>query len=132
MIVVDTSAIFAIAAGERERDAFVSVLDQTDAAVCSSVTYLETVMVLTGRSRAVAKSTVQQLLRTFRIDVASVDGVVTEAAVDAFDRYGKGRHHASLNLADCFSYALAKSRNAPLLFKGDDFARTDIAAAWQP
>ena len=62
MIVVDTSAMFAIVARENERNSFVKVLDQTDAAVCSSVTYLETVMVLTGRSRAVAKSAVEELL----------------------------------------------------------------------
>ena len=132
MIVVDTSAMFAIAARENERDFLVDVLDRSDEAVCSSVTYLETVMVLTGRSRTVARSTVEELLRPFAIEVAPVDGMVTNAAVDAFDRYGKGRHRASLNLADCFSYALAKSRNAPLLFKGDDFSQTDIAAAWQP
>ena len=132
MIVVDTSAMFAIVARENERDSFVKVLDQADAAVCSSVTYLETVMVLTGRSRAVAKSAVEELLRAFAIEVTAVDRIVTDAAVDAFDRYGKGRHRAALNLADCFSYALAKSRNAPLLFKGDDFSQTDIAAAWGP
>jgi ribonuclease VapC len=132
MIVVDTSAMFAIAARERERDAFVGLLDQTDVAVCSSVTYLETVMVLTGRSRAVAKSAVEELLRAFGIEVTPVDLIVTDVAVDAFNRYGKGRHRAALNLADCFSYALAKSRDAPLLFKGDDFSQTDIAAAWQP
>ena len=132
MIVVDTSAMFAIAARERERDAFVGVLDHTAVAVCSSVTYLETVMVLTGRSRAVAKSAVEELLRAFGIEVTPVDLIVTDVAVDAFNRYGKGRHRAALNLADCFSYALAKSRDAPLLFKGDDFSQTDIAAAWQP
>ena len=132
MIVVDTSAMFAIAARERERDVFVDVLDRTDAALCSSVTYLETIMVLTGRSRAIARPMVEELLRTFGIEVTPVDRLATDAAVEAFDRYGKGRHRASLNLADCFSYALAKSRNAPLLFKGGDFSQTDITAAWQP
>ncbi len=132
MIIVDTSAMFAIAAHETERDAFDDILDQADGATCSAVTYLETVMVLTGRSRTVARSQVDALLKSFAIDVAPVDLSITNAAVDAFDRFGKGRHRASLNLADCFSYALAKSRNAPLLFKGDDFSRTDIAAAWRP
>lgn len=131
MIVVDTSAIFAIAAHESERNAFIDILDQTDAAACSSVTYLELVMVLTGRSHAVAKSRVDDLLRTFAIEIAAIDRVVTDAAIEAFDRFGKGRHRASLNLADCFSYALAKSLDAPLLFKGDDFRRTDISAAWR-
>ena len=132
MIVVDTSVMFAIAAHEDERDIFIGILDKTDAAICSAVTYVETIMVLTGRSHAVACSRVDDLLRAFAIGVASIDRPVTDAAIDAFDRYGKGRHRAALNLADCFSYALAKTRNAPLLFKGDHFAGTDITAAWLP
>jgi ribonuclease VapC len=124
--------MFAIVAREQERDFFIDILDQADAAICSAVIYLEAVMVLTGRSRAVATAQVKDLLRTFAIDVAPVDRSATEGAIDAFDRFGKGRHSAALNLADCFSYALAKASNAPLLFKGDDFARTDIAAAWRP
>ena len=132
MIVVDTSAMFAIVARESERGSFIEVLDRTDRALCSAVSFVETVMVLTGRSHAVARSQVEELLRAFRIEVEPVDRSITDAAVDAFDRFGKGRHRASLNLADCFSYALAKVRNAPLLFKGDDFSRTDIAPAWRP
>lgn len=132
MIVVDTSAIFAIAAHESERSAFIEILDRTDAAACSSVTYLESVMVLTGRSHQVARARVDDLLRVFAIEIASVDRAVTNAAIHAFDRFGKGRHRASLNLADCFSYALAKSLDAPLLFKGHDFQSTDVAAAWRP
>jgi ribonuclease VapC len=54
------------------------------------------------------------------------------AAREAYFRYGRGYHRAGLNLADCFAYALAKSRNEALLFKGDDFAKTDIVPAWQP
>ena len=132
MIVVDTSALFAIATEEDERDAFIDILDDVDAAVCSAVTYVETVMVLTGRSRRTARERVKGLFETFRIDIAPVDDAMTEAAVTAFDIYGKGRHRARLNLADCFTYALASTLNAPLLFKGDDFAQTDIVPAWRP
>lgn len=132
MMVVDTSALFAIAAHEQERNEFVDILDRTDTAMCSAVTFVETVMVLTGRSRALAQFRVLDLLRTFAIEVAPIDPSNADVAIDAFDRFGKGRHPAQLNLADCFSYALAKSRNAPLLFKGDDFARTDIIPAWRP
>jgi ribonuclease VapC len=53
-------------------------------------------------------------------------------AIRSFLAYGKGRHQAQLNLPDCFSYALAKSRGVPLLFKGDDFSQTDVAPAWRP
>ena len=72
------------------------------------------------------------MLVSLGIQIAEVTLEQAGLAVDAFLRYGKGRHRAALNLADCFSYALAKSRNAPLLFKGDDFSRTDIEAAWRP
>jgi ribonuclease VapC len=132
VIVVDTSALFAIATEEDERDAFIDILDDVDAAVCSAVTYVETVMVLTGRSRRTARERVKGLFETFRIDIAPVDDAMVEAAVTAFDIYGKGRHRARLNLADCFTYALASTLNVPLLFKGDDFAQTNIIPAWRP
>jgi ribonuclease VapC len=96
------------------------------------VTYVETVMVLTGRSRRLASDRVNELIRAFRIEIVAVDRTLAGAAVEAFDRYGKGRHPARLNLSDCFSYALAKNRDVPLLFKGDDFGRTDIVPAWRP
>jgi ribonuclease VapC len=130
VIVIDTSALFAIATAEPERSAFIDLIDDQGPALCSAVTYVETVMVLTGRSRKVERDRIDDMLKIFTIDVVPIDHVVTEAAVDAFDRFGKGRHRARLNLADCFSYALAKSRDLPLLFKGNDFAKTDIAPAW--
>ena len=130
MIVIDTSALFAIAVAEPERSEFIDLIDARGPALCSAVTYLETVMVLTGRSRQVEKQRIDDLLNVFTIDIVPIDRAIAEAAVDAFDRFGKGRHRARLNLADCFSYALAKSRDLPLLFKGHDFANTDIAPAW--
>jgi ribonuclease VapC len=130
VIVIDTSALFAIAVAEPERSEFIDLIDARGPALCSAVTYLETVMVLTGRSRQVEKQRIDDLLNVFTIDIVPIDRAIAEAAVDAFDRFGKGRHRARLNLADCFSYALAKSRDLPLLFKGQDFANTDIAPAW--
>ena len=131
MIVIDTSALFAIAADELERAAFVDVLDSQKGLI-SAVTYVETVMVLTGRSRRLARARVDDLLQAFGIETVPIDRKVAVAAVDAFDRYGKGRHPARLNLSDCFAYGLAKSRDLPLLFKGDDFSSTDIVPAWRP
>ena len=131
MIVVDTSALFAIVADEAERVAFVEVLD-SEKAIISTVTYVESVMVFTGRSKRLAIARVDDLLHASAIEVVAVDRAVAAAAVDAFDRYGKGRHPARLNLSDCFAYGLAKSRNLPLLFKGNDFAKTDIISAWRP
>jgi ribonuclease VapC len=89
-------------------------------------------MVLTGRSRRLASGRVNDFMDTFRIEVVAVDRTLAETAVQAFDRYGKGRNRAGLSLADCFSYALAKARNVPLLFKGEDFAQTDVVLAWRP
>lgn len=132
MIVVDTSALFAIVAGEGERDRFIDILDQTDGAQCSAVSYVETVMALTGRSKTTAAQKVRALFEEFGIEIVAVDQTLAEASVAAFDLYGKGRHRARLNLGDCFSYALAKTRNIPLLFKGDDFIYTDIVPAWRP
>ncbi len=131
MIVVDTSALFAIAVNESERDAFVGVLD-SEKPIASTITYVECVMVLTGRSRRLGRRRVDELLETFGIEIVTVDRAIADAAVAAFDRYGKGRHPARLNLSDCFAYGLAKVRNLPLLFKGDDFLRTDIVPAWRP
>lgn len=130
MIVVDTSALFAIVAAESERDAFIDVLD-AEKSIVSAVTYVETVMALTGRSRRLASTRVDELIKISAIEIVPVDRRVAAAAVGAFDRYGKGRHPARLNIGDCFSYGLAKSRNLPLLFKGDDFSKTDIEPAWR-
>jgi ribonuclease VapC len=131
MIAIDTSAIFAIAARESERDSFLGCLDSEKAAM-TTVSYLESVMVLTGRSKQVALSRVDELISVFRIEIVAVDRTIAAAAIDAFERYGKGRHPARLNLSDCFSYALARARDLPLLFKGGDFAKTDIVPAWRP
>jgi ribonuclease VapC len=130
VIVIDTSALFAIAVAEPERSEFIDLIDARGPVLCSAVTYLETVMVLTGRSRRVEKQRIDDLLNVFTVDIVPIDRAIAEVAVDAFERFGKGRHRARLNLADCFSYALAKSRDLPLLFKGNDFANTDIAPAW--
>jgi ribonuclease VapC len=131
VIVVDTSALFAIATNESERSSFIEILD-FEKGLVSAVTYVESVMVLTGRSARAASGRVDDLMRSSGIEIVAVDRNVATAAVNAFERYGKGRHPARLNLSDCFSYGLAKSRNLPLLFKGDHFSKTDITPAWRP
>jgi ribonuclease VapC len=130
VIVVDTSALFAIVAREEERETFIDILDN-EKGIISAVTYVESVMTLTGRSKQVAIAGVDDLIRASGIDVVSIDQNLANAAVNAFERYGKGRHPARLNLCDCFAYGLAKSRSLPLLFKGDDFLKTDIVPAWR-
>lgn len=86
-------------------------------------------MVLSSRVAHLKVGGLQDALQTLAITQYSVDAQQSALAAEAFLRFGKGRHPARLNLGDCFSYALAKSLNAPLLYKGDDFAKTDIVSA---
>lgn len=93
------------------------------------MTFVESYMVATGRHLGTPPSLHLDLLAALRITTAAVDQHQATIAAEAFLRFGKGRHPAGLNLGDCFFYALAKSLNAPLLYKGDDFGRTDITSA---
>lgn len=129
MIVVDSSAVIAIALSEADADIFYAALDRSSESVCSAVTFVECTMVLIGGRAQLPLAEVADLFDKLRIKRHDINGEQTLLAAGAFLRFGKGRHPAKLNLGDCFSYALAKSLNAPLLYKGEDFGRTDIAAA---
>lgn len=130
MIVVDTSAIVAIAFGEPERETFVHVLQRADRALISSVSVVEARMVVHGRRGQRAVVLVDDLLRLPMFDVVAPGPAEAEAAYAAFVAFGKGSGHAAgLNFGDVFSYALAKVRSLPLLYKGVDFSETDIASA---
>ena len=89
-------------------------------------------MVLTGRSNRLATACIDDLMRSFGAEIVAVDQTSARAAVDGFDRYGKGRHPVGLNICDYFAYGRAKARDLPLLFKGNDFLKTDIVPAWRP
>lgn len=130
MIAVDSSALIAILRREPEADAFLRVIAGARQCCLSSVSLLETSMVLAGRGGdAVAWEGLDALIARANMQVVAQDREQAEAAREAFLRYGKGRHPAALNLGDCASYALARCWNLPLLFKGDDFPRTDIVPA---
>jgi ribonuclease VapC len=131
MIVVDTSILVSIIREEAEAPAFVDILDQT-AAIMSLVSYVETQMVVAGRKLNADPRQVELTVGDLGIDLVDVTRDQAQTAVRAFFLYGKGRHRARLNLADCFSYALAKGRGLPLLFKGGDFDNTDVQPAWRP
>lgn len=128
-IVVDSSAIIAILRDEPERATIQSVLDRSSNSLCSLVTFVESFMVVTGRNVGTLPSDHMELVSSLGISLAPLDPSQAHLAAEAFLRFGKGRHPAKLNLGDCFSYALAKSLQAPLLYKGEDFAKTDIRAA---
>ena len=130
MIAVDSSALIAILRREPEADSFLQVIATADGCLLSSVSLLETSMVLAGRTGDAASwSELDALIARAAMQVVAQDAGLAEAAREAFLRYGKGRHPAALNLGDCASYALAKTHRLPLLFKGSDFARTDLMAA---
>jgi ribonuclease VapC len=128
MIVVDTSAIVAILKGERERDVFARII-AAEGCFFSTVSYLEAAMVIVGRGRAQLTDELEELLRELAIELVSFDQQQARASQVAFIRFGKGRHPARLNFGDCVSYALAQSRGLPLLYKGEDFAKTDVVSA---
>jgi ribonuclease VapC len=132
VIVVDTSIVIAIIKDEPEAAAFVDILDESRMTIMSVVSYVEAHMVTNDRRLRTEATDVDNVLAAAGIEIVDVTRDQAGLAVSAFLAYGKGRNRARLNLADCFSYALAKSRGAPLLFKGDDFSKTDIVPAWRP
>lgn len=127
MIVVDTSAIVALAFGEPERAAILQAIQQADKALVSTVSVVEARMVVHGRRGQRAVVLVDDLLRLPEFEMVAPGSAEMDAAYAAFIAFGKGSGHpASLNFGDLFSYALAKVRGLALLYKGGDFAKTDI------
>jgi ribonuclease VapC len=129
-MVIDTSAIFAAIAGESDSSVYREAIKTASIRLISAVTLLETRIVLFSRIGPEAVATLSELLARAEIVEIPFDQQQSDAAFDAFKRYGKGRGHpAQLNIIDCAAYALARSRNLPLLFKGNDFGQTDVASA---
>lgn len=129
MMVADTSAIVAVLNRELEGPAFLSAMVNDGEVLVSIATAVELMVVTMGIGDAIYQSAVQFLERPF-IRLAPMDEAQLWAATDACRRYGKGRGHpAQLNFGDTFAYALASVRGLSPLFKGDDFARTDITPA---
>jgi len=132
-MVIDTSAVVAILMDEPEQNVFKQILASDTIAVISAMTFYETSIVMAAKKRTQAAARlVDDFVRDLSIDVVAVTIDDAVAAREAYFRYGRGYHPARLNLADCFAYALAKMRNEPLLFKGDDFSKTAIVPAWRP
>jgi ribonuclease VapC len=124
MIVVDTSAIVAIALGEPERAEFVRIIERSEKALVSTVSAVEARMVVHGRRGQRAVVLLDDMLRLQKFELVAPAASEADAA---FVTYGRGSGHpAGLNFGDVFSYALAKVRGLPLLYKGADFAQTDI------
>ena len=130
---VDASAIVAILTHEADADALADTLEAAREAITSPIAVYEAVLgICRKRHASVEEATedVRAFLDAAGVATLPITPAETEIALSAFSRYGKGRGHpAQLNLGDCFAYAMAKSHRTSLLFKGDDFARTDMESA---
>lgn len=129
-MVIDSSAIVAILFDEPEAIAFLSRMATAEVCRLSAASFVELGIVLRRDPAGQRRRAFDEMMRAFTIRIEPVSEEQARLAIDAYDRFGKGTGHAAgLNFGDCFSYALASAFAEPLLFKGNDFARTDIEAA---
>ncbi|MER8707627.1 type II toxin-antitoxin system VapC family toxin [Mesorhizobium sp. M1088] len=128
-MVIDTSAIVAILRNEPDALRLEKALVTNQIRLVPATCVLEARMVLVSRRGEHALAEIDLWLRKIEADIIAVDADLVDVATQAWLTYGKGRHPAALNFADCLSYALAKRADEPLLFIGNDFSQTDIEAA---
>ena len=130
-MIVDSSALLAIVLGESDAERFLDVMAAADSLAISASIVVEATIAAESRGGPEAADDVQGLLAELEVEVIQFDEEQARAAVTAWRRFGKGRHQASLNLGDTYSYALASVRGEPLLFKGNNFTATDVGAVLQ-
>lgn len=128
-MILDTSAILAVLFKEPGHERVIEKLLAPGKRGVGTPTLAEAGLVLTGRIEADGETLLSGFLRQLEVIPVPFGDLHWKAAVDAFRRFGKGRHPASLNFGDCLSYATAKLADRPLLFVGDDFSKTDLEAA---
>jgi ribonuclease VapC len=128
-MIIDTSAVLAILLDEDDSARFADAIARADQRAMSAASFLEAGIVIDNQLGPAAGRQLDALLQRAQVEVAPVTPEQAEIARQAYSDYGKGHHPARLNFGDCFAYALAKVTNRALLFKGDDFSRTDVAAA---
>lgn len=131
-MVLDTSALIAVLLDEPEAVALRLAIEADPIRLLSAATLVETSIVIEARVGDAGGRELDRLLQKADVEVVAVDAEQAELARHAFRTFGKGRHAAGLNYGDCFSYALSQSSGEPLLFKGGDFAQTDVAAVTPP
>lgn len=125
-MVVDSSALLAILLNEPGADSIRTAFDHDDVRLLSAATLLEASMVIESRKGEGGGRDLDLLISKSKLVVVPVDEGQIDEARRAWRRFGRGRHAAGLNYGDLFSYALARTTGQPLLFKGDDFTRTDV------
>ena len=128
-LVVDTSAVVAVLLEEPGAERLVGAIEEASALIMAAPTLVELGMVMEAKKGAAVGLVVEQFLRDLGVEVVPFDASLAHRALEGWRRFGKGRHPASLNLGDCYAYALAVDRGLPVLCVGDDFAATDVAVA---
>jgi ribonuclease VapC len=128
-MVIDTSALVAILEQEDGARSFAEAIAATATPLISAVSVVETGIVMVTRRGDGGGHDLDDLVRACRLEIIPFTEEHARLARDGFARFGKGRHAARLNFGDCISYALSKATGRPLLYKGDDFSRTDVEAA---
>jgi len=128
-VIVDSSAVVAILGLERDARDLAEAVEEASELRMSAVSYVEAAIVLDSRRNPALSRRLDDFVRETQIVLEPVTVEQAKLAREAYRDYGKGRHRAGLNFGDCFAYALAKDKREPLLFKGDDFRRTDVEAA---
>jgi ribonuclease VapC len=128
-MVVDTSALLAVLQNEADAERYERALVDSEQSLISAATAFEASVVLERRFGIAAVRNLDLLLSEAGIELVPFDAEHLELARAAFRRFGRGKHPAQLNFGDCFTYALAKQRGCAVLFKGNDFAQTDIESA---
>lgn len=125
-MIIDTSALLAILTDEPDAARFAAAIASAEMCYLSAASLLETAIVIEARHGLLGGEKLDELITAIRVTIEPVTRGQITLARQAYRDYGKGRHPAGLNYGDCFAYALAKSLDAPLLFKGNDFTQTDI------
>lgn len=131
-MVVDTSALVAILFREADAAVFDRALAASPIRLLSAATRVELSFVVEGRKGSAGRVDLERLLFEVPFEIVSFSQAQAEIAIEAFRKFGKGRHPAGLNIGDCYVYALAKTTGQTLLFKGEDFKHTDIVSALTP
>lgn len=128
-MILDSSSVLSVLFEEEGQDRVVDAIGAADLLAIGAPTLFETGMVAVGVFDLHGRALVAQFLERWNVLVIPFDRQHWQVAADAFVRYGKGRHPARLNYGDCMTYATARVADEPLLFTGDDFAKTDVAIA---
>jgi ribonuclease VapC len=132
-VIIDTSVIVAMIRQESDERRFFEVLRHASTLRVSAATYVELAVVIDASKDPISSATLDELLKTYGVRIEPVTEAQARIARTAYQQFGKGSGHpARLNMGDCFAYALARDLGEPLLFKGDDFALTDIEIVIEP